>query len=825
MKRPLLNVALLYVGGVLLGEHLAVPPGWALPALWAIVLGALFLNRLRTAFLVAALIGAGVVNLALHRAVPAADDLRRLLGDTSAAVTVRGVLEGNLSTRVYEGADGDPFVRTLARVRVRALKVSGGPWQRAGGRVAVSTAGVWGRPLWDGQAVEIEGVLGPPPGAAAPGLFDYGAYLRNQRVHYVLRVETPGDWRLRAAPARPSVAARFGEWARGALALGLPVEDEPLRLSWAMTLGWRTTLKGDVAEPFMRSGTLHVFAVSGLHVALLSTVFVVGLRVCRVPRAACGLVVIPLLWFYSAVTGWAASAVRSTVMMTVIIAGWSLRRPSDLLNSLAAAALLILGVDPLQLFQAGFQLSFAVVLSLGLVEPRLRAWSRDWGRPEPLRPPSLRTRTRRWLESGWRWVRASLVTSLAAWLGSMPLVAHYFHLVTPVSLLANLLIVPLSSWALTSAVASLLVAAWWPAPAVLFNHSAWAFMTAMIWLSRLAADLPGAWFYVRAPTLLATLGFYAAVLSLAAGWLTRPRWRGWTWAALGVLGLAWAIETSAHARNTRLTLLPLGGGHALYWDAPGRRHDVLVDCGDASSVRRLVVPFLRSQGVHRLPALVLTHGDAQHVGGAGALDAACPVERLWVGPARFRSPHYRKWLETFGQRHGRLRAVQAGDTFGPWTVLHPAAADRFAQADDASLVLAATSGPTRVLLLADLGKPGQAALMARCPDLRADLVVSGLPAKTEPLDNTLLQRLQPQAVIVADAPQPATARASRAVQSRLKARHPPALFTRETGAVSVEMNTRGWRLSAMHGERRARAAPDRQDTGTRARSATAPAAR
>src|SRR5262245_12740424 len=113
----------------------------------------------------------------------------------------------------------------------------------------------------------------------------------------------------------------------------------------------------------------------------------------QLSRVWCGLLVIPLIWCYTAATGWQPSAIRSTVMMTIVIGGWMLKRPSDLINSLAAAALIILLWDPQQLFQAGFQLSFFVVLCIILTIPALvRLWRR-FTAPDPLLPPQLR---RRW---------------------------------------------------------------------------------------------------------------------------------------------------------------------------------------------------------------------------------------------------------------------------------------------------------------------------------------------------------------------------------------------------------------------------------------------
>src|SRR5258705_6394528 len=117
---------------------------------------------------------------------------------------------------------------------------------------------------------------------------------------------------------------RFQFWAKQTLARGLPTEDEDLRLLWAMTLGWQTALTAEVSEPFMRSGTMHIFAISGLHIALIAGVFLALFRALNIPRAICGATVIPIIWFYTMATGWQASAIRSTVMMTVIILGWSL---------------------------------------------------------------------------------------------------------------------------------------------------------------------------------------------------------------------------------------------------------------------------------------------------------------------------------------------------------------------------------------------------------------------------------------------------------------------------------------------------------------------
>ena len=140
-----------------------------------------------------------------------------------------------------------------------------------------------------------------------------------------------------------------------------------------MVLGWRTWLSGEMREPFLLSGTLHVFAISGLHIAMIAGMMTILARCLGIPRRLAGYLIIPSLWLYTAATGSPASAVRASTVSTVILLGWILGRPPDMLNSLGTAAILLLMVEPLQLFQPGFQLSFTVVLVLTLLYPKLNA--------------------------------------------------------------------------------------------------------------------------------------------------------------------------------------------------------------------------------------------------------------------------------------------------------------------------------------------------------------------------------------------------------------------------------------------------------------------
>ena len=800
MKRPLLSVALLYAGGVITAGVVPLSPLLLLAVSLTLAGLALALRRLRLGLLYALVVLTGWTNCALHTCIISPYDLRRILGDQPEIVTIRGTLSEAPIQRVF-GQNEQESWRTLARIKVTALRINRKSWQPAEGRFSVSTRGLLSTNIFAGQTVEITGVAALPRIASAEGTFDYRAYLREQGIYYHLQAASEEDWRVLASPRTPPLADRFRAWARQALALGLPTEDESLRLEWALALGWKTALTDEVSEPFVQAATYHIFAVDGLRMAIIFGIFFGLLRVLNVPRPVCGMVLLPVIWFYTALTGWPASAIRATVMLTVIIIGWVLKRPSDLLNSLFTAAFIILLWQPRQLFQAGFQLSFCVVLCMILTLPVLEKLSQRLVAPDPLLPADLQPRWRAVLRGPARYVGGLLLTSFAAWIGSVPLVAYYFHIATPVSTPANIVAVPLCALVLICNFSSLLLAGWFPGAAVLFNHAGWFGMECIRVSSHWFANWPRAYFYVPEPSLFTTGLYYAVLLTAMTGWLFQPRLRAWKYDALALALCVWSVRCWQETSVTRLTILPANGGMAIFYDPRGTKNDLLIDCGATNAVQLLVKPFLQAQGVNGLPALLLTHGDLRHVGGAELLTNAFPIAKFCASPVRARSPVYRRILKDVSAAPGKLQTISRGDQVGPWTILHPDADDRFPQADDNALVLLGNVCGTRLLLLSDLGRPGQRALLDRCNDLRTDILVTGLPVQNEPVCDAFLDAVQPRVIVVADSEFPATERASPRLRERLAQRGIPVIYTRSEGATTIEWRRSKWELRTQGGTR------------------------
>jgi competence protein ComEC len=798
MKRPLVAVVSCYAAGLLLAEIFRPPLAALFAISFFILILALVLEKFRPILLCLLLALAGWTNLIFHTAVISSDDLRNLIGNETEIATVRGILIETPKIKI-SGRDGEQTEHSLAQFKISEIRRDEN-WRSALGKIVISTPGELPENFFAGQSAEISGVIARPPFPLAEGLFDDRDYLQTRGIFYQLKTDSTNDWRLRAPIIqKPPLTDRFLNWSKRTLAFGLPTEDEPLRLLWAMTLGWRTAFTGDIGDPFLRAGTMHLFAIDGLRIALISGMLVALLRVLQVSRAWCGLIAIPLIWFYTAATGWESSAISASVMMTIVLGGWALKRPGDLLNSLAAAAFIILICEPRQLFEASFQLSFCVMLVIGLLLPKLNNFTDGLLRHDPLLPDDLIPKWRRIFISISRMLARYFSLSFAAWLSSIPLSALYFHLFSPVLPIANLIAVPLGTFALMSNLGALICGTWLPFATELFNHSAWFFMSAMQWASEEFTKIPGSFFYVPQPSWISIGIYYSLLVIILSGWLKTSQRKISAAAILTVIASIYFWQWGKSLAETELTVLPLNGGHAVFVDAAGQKKDWLVNCGDENAVEFTLKPFLRAQGVNKIPRLALTEGDAKNCGGAESLDHLFGVGELWTSSLKFRSAAYRGAVSEF-DKSSRHKFFNCGDKTGCWQILAPAATNNFSRADDNALVLLGNFPGAKILLLSDLGRDGQSELLLHTNDLRADIVVAGLPNEGEPLCDALIKAIQPKIIIIADSEFPANRRASRDLKERLGQRKIPVIYTRDSGAAKIVADKNSWRLETMDGQ-------------------------
>src|SRR5205085_5539555 len=258
-----------------------------------------------------------------------------------------------------------------------------------------------------------------------PGEFNMRSYLARQDVRRSLFVRYLEDGVLLEKGAGNPIlraAQKSRAWMQNVICRGLDDSPQVQNFLSGIALGLRHQTPEDIEEPFQQTGTLHLFAVAGLHVGIVARLLWILAMVARFSRKWATAIIIPLLLFYAAVTGLHVSSVRAAVMSSILLAGFFFERRVFALNSLAAAAFFLLCWDTNQFFATGFQLSFAVVGGIILLADPLSQWLRALGAPDPFLPSRLVSASRRTLGTGYEFICRGGSVSLAAWIGSLPLI-------------------------------------------------------------------------------------------------------------------------------------------------------------------------------------------------------------------------------------------------------------------------------------------------------------------------------------------------------------------------------------------------------------------
>jgi competence protein ComEC len=395
-------------------------------------------------------------------------------------------------------------------------------------------------PVLASSRIRACGVLAPLARRPNPGFDSYlansGAAFKFTRGRWL--AEERGATRYRIFCANAS--ARFER------ILGLGLDDRPdLRsVHVAMLLGTMAELSAEQRKLFMNSGTMHLFAISGLHIAVIWAVLAALLAAARIPRVPAIVAGLVLLLLYVEITGGAPSAMRSWMMIAFVLAGQALRWARNPLAGIAGSALLAIWWNPWQLFGLGFQMSYAIVAALLLYGlPLDELWQRRWRPWRDLPPGNLGWWRTGFVEAGRAGISA-VALAVAATLISVPMTLANFGLLTPGSMLVNLVCIPASSLSIIAGIGSIIAGLAGLAPlSVLLNHASALIILSMERGLDLAMQVPG--MYWPAQFKVEWMGDALLVVLLAlmlAGYALR--WRrnvGGMWPPVVVVLLALAV--------------------------------------------------------------------------------------------------------------------------------------------------------------------------------------------------------------------------------------------------------------------------------------------
>lgn len=631
-----------------------------------------------------------------------------------------------------------------------------------------------------------------------PGEFDFAAHQRAQRVHCRLFAEFPQAVQRLSRGSRLSPRRWLADIRSGGLAvLRRYIAPERATLAAAILLGAREQLDPHRNEDYLVTGTIHVLSVSGLHVGILAAAFFFVLRLGLLPERATLTATIALTLCYAALTDLQAPVVRASVLVVIACLAQWLGRSAIGFNTLAAAALVVLFMNPAGLFQAGPQLSFLAVATMiafaPLLAPRLVV--------DPL--DRLIASTRHWpvrvakhAGSGlWRlWLVGALI-----WLTSTPLVWRQYGLVSPVALWLNTLLWLPISLAMYAGLATLVCGALLPFVGAICGRACDACLLLLErtiaagrqWpLSHLWHSPPPAWWIAL---------FYIALGLMCAFPPLRPprRWLltlGVVWTAAALVLTDGGLRRAITRENSlRCTFVAVGHGVSVLVELPDGRN-LLYDSGRLGSPLAGVRPVsavLWSRGISHLDAIVISHADADHFNAIPGLLERFSAGTIYVSPVMFdgRAPAVAELRAAISRQGVVIRELYGGQRLnvGPQAVaavLHPPQTGIPGSDNANSIVLSIEHAGHRILLTGDLETPGLEEVLIR-DVLDCDIVLAPHHGSLRSSPGQFADWSRPEHVIISGRISPTSRATTERVKDTFRRAGAEVYHTAEDGAIRV----------------------------------------
>jgi len=676
-------------------------------------------------------------------------DIRNLIGSERTLATIRG----SIITRPYINRNrGWEFARFMHRdpgssfyLKVREVETTAG-WAKASGTVRVQVA----EPLLDlkaGDYVQMYCWLDRFRKASNPGQFNTAKYLARKNVFVAASVQSrDGIELLESGPGSifAKIKRKLREKAAGALLAGTSPEGPSQGLLEALLLGYRGNIDSKTYNAFRKTGLLHFISLSGMHLGILVGVIwwlckTAGL----LKRARAGVCIIAVAVFLLIVPP-RAPTLRAAIIVFVFCVSFFFRRKSSSVNTLSLAAILLLLIRPTDLFEAGWQLSFASVLGILLFCQRIlfflyekitgRSWLTDLPKTRPFfqivpRPGPC--------------VLQLLSTGIAAWLGGAGILLYHFYTINPPTSVWTVIVFPFVAGILTFGFLKIILSFLLPSAAMVLGLLVTGLAQLLIWIvQHIASWHIGSWnisqiligYVPVEPVIL----YYCFILFAFFVYFRRPLIKKAICTVMLLVMIAFLGVTKwqrTYRDSLVLTILDVGHGQAILAQLPGKAN-ILFDAGSlhrSDIGRRIVVPFLDFSGINIIDSIIISHNDVDHINGIPEIVEYCKVGGIYANDDFFDKTDQwgtAKFLEESLSKEG-LEIQSLGKELN----LHSNAKVKIIWPDeqvcavgelsdnDKSAVSSIEFVGREILLCSDIEKFAQRGLLQLYPGLKADIVV------------------------------------------------------------------------------------------------------
>jgi len=588
------------------------------------------------------------------------DDISRYAEKNEREVLLYGTVISDPEKKISRYGEREKFLLAVSRLR------NGGEEFPVTGKAQVNLVSEDRRPEI-GDEIVIGGILSLPLSARNPAGFDHRGYLETKGVTAVLFCGKHAHYLTTGVTRSKGLILRrylFQLRRKGACVIKRYLEGPPEAVTEGVVLGIRGNIPDDINDSFMETGTMHILAVSGLHVGIVGALIVWLLRMLRCPMRAVYCAAIVGIFLYAILTGESPSSMRSAFMGAFVLAGLAMGRKSDVVNALSLSAFLITFFDPVQIFQAGFILSYTAVLSMIYLVPvtdRL------------LKVPVI-DRSKGMVPFLYGIFLKSISISAAVWIGMMPIIAGYFRIITPSVVFANLIAVPVFSLLLGLGL-FIVTAGALPFLGGLVGLAAICQKYLILTLTNVLkgmALVPFSHIMVPAPGIIIFVLYYGVLFGIV---YLSGRFK-WHYRLLipflffTANLFVWNEAARMPEQNIKITFFDVRQGDAALVEFPDGAV-ALIDGGGGGpgaafdAGESVVTPYLWQKGIRYINCVLLTHAHEDHIGGLFHIVKEFNVGMvLDAGNKEYKGQEkalYKGFLDHVSKKNIKHRVVSRGD--------------------------------------------------------------------------------------------------------------------------------------------------------------------
>lgn len=642
--------------------------------------------------------------------------------------------------------DAEPDIRearTNYIIKVTDINVEGVS-RKVEGKVLFSTLTSKKGNIYNyGSQLIINGSLNRAKGVRNPGGFDYQRYLAQSGISATI-FATESNVKL-GEENRSSLLVKGGLALRDKIVgvINRSLYPEQAGLLNGMLIGYRKGLTEPVQEAFSNAGLTHIMAVSGANVAfIIMPVLFIFKRIGLTKRNA-NIITIGILILFIFITGFSPSVVRAVIMAITILSGQILRRESDVYTSLAFAAVLMLIPNPYTLFDIGFQLSFGATLSLVLFYNNIKALPCFKHLPE--------------------FITDVLACTLAAQVGVLPITAFYFNKLSVISIISNLLVVPVTQGITILGFAMAILGQVNIVLSQIIGYVNMTLLTFILYTTKISASIPYAVVTVVTPSVLSVVVYYVFVLFFL--WY-KPKLniklRVTHYAFILGAVLAMVLITNLIPKNLEVVFIDVGqGDSALVKTKHGKT--VLIDGGGHESKTddgpnigdTTVIPLMLDYGISKLDMVIATHGHDDHIQGLIPILRDFNVDSLVIPDNPEKEKEFKSLYKAIGHKAINIKACKRGDKIQldketNMVILHPKKGYNPVNStlNNGSLVLKLNYMSTSIMFTGDMEEEIESLQVSDDLDLESDVLKvahHGSPTSSSP---DYLDKVKAKAAII-----------------------------------------------------------------------------